>query len=116
MTKFDKAKLPSRHVTEGPVRAPHRSYYYAMGMTEAEIHQPLVGVATCWNEASPCNIALNRQAQSVKMGVKATAGTPRKTIYASGALWKYAQLVGEIYKGAVTHPGGKAEKHPYMDL
>jgi len=41
---------------------------------------------------------------------------PRKTIYASGALWKYAQLVGEIYKGAVTHPGGKAEKHSYMDL
>jgi dihydroxy-acid dehydratase len=78
MTKFDKAKLPSRHVTEGPARAPHRSYYYAMGMTEAEIHQPLVGVATCWNEAAPCNIALNRQAQSVKMGVKAAEGTPRE--------------------------------------
>ena len=45
--KFDKSKLPSRHVTEGPARAPHRSYYYAMGMTEEEIHQPLVGVATC---------------------------------------------------------------------
>ena len=70
MTKFDKAKLPSRHVTEGPARAPHRSYYYAMGMSEEEIHQPLIGVATCWNEAAPCNIALNRQAQSVKMGVK----------------------------------------------
>jgi dihydroxy-acid dehydratase len=41
---------------------------------------------------------------------------PRDTIYASGALWKYAQLVGETYKGAVTHPGGKAEKHVYMDL
>ena len=78
MTKFDKAKLPSRHVTEGPARAPHRSYYYAMGMTEAEIHQPLVGVATCWNEAAPCNIALNRQAQSVKMGVKAAEGTTRE--------------------------------------
>ena len=78
MTKIDKAKLPSRHVTEGPARAPHRSYYYAMGMTEAEIHQPLVGVATCWNEAAPCNIALNRQAQSVKMGVKAAEGTPRE--------------------------------------
>lgn len=78
MTKFDKAKLPSRHVTEGPARAPHRSYYYAMGMTETEIHQPLIGVATCWNEAAPCNIALNRQAQSVKMGVKAGEGTPRE--------------------------------------
>ena len=78
MTKFDKSKLPSRHVTEGPARAPHRSYYYAMGMTEAEIHQPLVGVATCWNEAAPCNIALNRQAQAVKMGVKEAHGTPRE--------------------------------------
>ena len=75
---FDKAKLPSRHVTEGPERAPHRSYYYAMGMTEAEIHQPLVGVATCWNEAAPCNIALNRQAQSVKRGVKDAFGSPRE--------------------------------------
>ena len=76
--KFDKSKLPSRHVTEGPERAPHRSYYYAMGMTEDEIHQPLVGVATCWNEAAPCNIALNRQAQAVKMGVKEASGTPRE--------------------------------------
>ena len=76
--KFDKSKLPSRHVTEGPARAPHRSYYYAMGMTEEEIHQPLVCVATCWNEAAPCNIALNRQAQSVKVGVKAASGTPRE--------------------------------------
>ncbi len=75
---FDKTKLPSRHVTEGPERAPHRSYYYAMGMTEEEIHQPLVGVATCWNEAAPCNIALSRQAQSVKMGVKHANGTPRE--------------------------------------
>jgi len=75
---FDKSRLPSRHVTEGPERAPHRSYYYAMGMTEAEIHQPLVGVATCWNEAAPCNIALNRQAQAVKMGVKQAYGTPRE--------------------------------------
>ncbi|WP_163847522.1 dihydroxy-acid dehydratase [Pseudooceanicola aestuarii] len=78
MTKFDKSKLPSRHVTEGPERAPHRSYLYAMGITEEEIHQPLVGVATCWNEAAPCNIALNRQAQAVKQGVKAAAGTPRE--------------------------------------
>jgi len=76
--KADKSKLPSRHVTEGPERAPHRSYYYAMGMTEDEIHQPLVGVATCWNEAAPCNIALSRQAQSVKMGVKEAHGTPRE--------------------------------------
>ena len=76
--KFDKSKLPSRHVTEGPERAPHRSYYYAMGLSEDEIHQPLVGVATCWNEAAPCNIALNRQAQAVKLGVKSADGTPRE--------------------------------------
>ncbi|MDJ0945218.1 MAG: dihydroxy-acid dehydratase [Kiloniellales bacterium] len=76
--KFDKSKLPSRHVSVGPASAPHRSYYYAMGMTDEEIAQPFVGVATCWNEAAPCNIALSRQAQSVKQGVKAAAGTPRE--------------------------------------
>jgi len=73
-----KAKLPSRHVTEGPERAPHRSYYYAMGLTARQIHQPFVGVATCWNEAAPCNIALMRQAQAVKKGVAAAGGTPRE--------------------------------------
>ncbi len=76
--RFDKSQLPSRHVTEGPARAPHRSYFYAMGITEEEIHQPWVGVATCWNEAAPCNIALNRQAQIVKQGVKKGGGTPRE--------------------------------------
>lgn len=76
--KIDKSKLPSRHVTVGPDRAPHRSYYYAMGLTEEEIDQPLVGVVTTWNEAAPCNIALQRQAQSVKKGVTAAKGTPRE--------------------------------------
>jgi len=76
--RWDKSRLPSRHVTEGPDRAPHRSYYYAMGMTEDEIHQPLVGVATCWNEAAPCNIALSRQAQSAKKGVAEAGGSPRE--------------------------------------
>ena len=73
-----KKRLPSRHVTEGPARAPHRSYLYAMGLTEKEIHQPLVGVATCWNEAAPCNIALSRQAQAAKKGVSEAGGTPRE--------------------------------------
>jgi len=76
--KIDKSRLPSRHVTEGPERAPHRSYLYAMGLTDEEIHQPLVGVATCWNEAAPCNIALMRQAQAVKKGVASAHGTPRE--------------------------------------
>ncbi len=75
---FDKKKLPSRHVTEGPSRAPHRSYYYAMGLTREQIHQPFVGVATCWNEAAPCNIALSRQAQAAKKGVASASGTPRE--------------------------------------
>src|SRR4051812_33436650 len=75
---FDKKNLPSRHVTEGPSRAPHRSYYYAMGLTKEQIHQPFVGVATCWNEAAPCNISLSRQAQAAKKGVAAAGGTPRE--------------------------------------
>jgi dihydroxy-acid dehydratase len=75
---FDKSKLPSRHVTEGPSRAPHRSYYYAMGLTEEQIHRPFVGVVSCWNEAAPCNIALMRQAQSAKKGVDEAGGTPRE--------------------------------------
>jgi len=78
MPVFDKSKLPSRHVTEGPERAPHRSYYYAMGLTEEDIHRPFVGVASCWNEAAPCNIALMRQAQAAKKGVKEGGGTPRE--------------------------------------
>ncbi len=75
---FDKSKLPSRYVSVGPESAPHRSYYYAMGMTEEEIAQPFAGVVTCWNEAAPCNISLSRQAQAVKKGVKSAAGTPRE--------------------------------------
>src|SRR6187401_2732972 len=73
-----KKRLPSRHVTEGPERAPHRSYLYAMGLTTQQIHQPFVGVASCWNEAAPCNISLMRQAQAVKKGVVAAGGTPRE--------------------------------------
>ena len=47
---------------------------------------------------------------------KAAWTGPRKTIYATGALWKYAQLVGGARKGAVTHPGAETELHIYMDL
>lgn len=79
MTKtYGKSKLVSRHVTEGPERAPHRSYLYAMGVGKKEINQPLVGVATTWNEAAPCNITLGRQAQVAKKGVHAAGGTPRE--------------------------------------
>jgi dihydroxy-acid dehydratase len=75
---FDKSRLPSRYTTVGPQRAPHRSYLYAMGLNAQQIAQPLVGVASCWNEAAPCNIALMRQAQVVKKGVAAASGTPRE--------------------------------------
>jgi dihydroxy-acid dehydratase len=75
---IDKSRLPSRHVTVGPERAPHRSYLYAMGLTDEQIAQPLIGVATTWNEAAPCNIALGRQAQAAKKGVAAKGGTPRE--------------------------------------
>ena len=76
--KWDKSRLPSRHVTEGPARSPHRSYYYAMGLSTADIKKPFVGVASCWNEAAPCNTALMRQAHAVSEGVKAADGTPRE--------------------------------------
>lgn len=75
---INKSNLPSRHVSIGPESAPHRSYYYAMGMTEKEIKQPFIGVASCWNESAPCNISLSEQAQSVKEGVKKKKGTPRE--------------------------------------
>ena len=75
---WDKSKLPSRHVTEGPSRAPNRSFYYAMGLGTREINQPFVGVASCWNEAAPCNTALMRQAHAVSRGVKAAGATPRE--------------------------------------
>jgi len=75
---MDKSKLPSRHATLGPERAPHRSHYYAMGLGTKEIAQPFIGVAACWNEAAPCNTALLRQAQKVSAGVKAAGGTPRE--------------------------------------
>jgi dihydroxy-acid dehydratase len=76
--RFDKAKLPSRHITVGPERAPHRSMFYAMGVTEEQLRQPIVGVATTWNEAAPCNISLSRQAQAAKRGIAAAGGTPRE--------------------------------------
>ena len=78
MAKYNKKKLPSRHTSLGPDRAPHRSFYYAMGETEQDVAKPFVGVVSTWNEAAPCNTALMRQAQSVKKGVKQSGGTPRE--------------------------------------
>ena len=76
--KINKKRLPSRHTSLGPDRAPHRSFYYAMGETEQDVAKPFVGVVSTWNEAAPCNTALMRQAQSVKKGVKDFHGAPRE--------------------------------------
>ena len=78
MKKFNKKKLPSRHTSLGPDKAPQRSFYYAMNLTEKDVAKPFVGVVSTWNEAAPCNIALMRQAQSVKKGVQSAGGTPRE--------------------------------------
>ena len=75
---MDKSQLPSRHATSGPERAPHRAFYYAMGLDADEIARPLVGVVSSWNEAAPCNIALKRQAEVAKRGVVQGGGTPRE--------------------------------------
>ncbi|MGK2911203.1 MAG: dihydroxy-acid dehydratase [Sphingobium sp.] len=75
---FDKSKLPSRHVSVGPERAPHRSYYYAMGLTEEEIGRPFVGIASAGNDSAPCNTTLNAQADICREGVNRGGGMPRR--------------------------------------
>lgn len=75
---FDKSKLPSRHVSVGPERAPHRSYYYAMGLSEEEIARPFVGVASAGNDSAPCNTTLDAQANICREGVNAGGGMPRR--------------------------------------
>ncbi len=78
MSTFDKSKLPSRHVSVGPERAPHRSYYYAMGLTEEEIARPFVGVVSAGNDSAPCNTALDAQADICRAGVEKGGGMPRR--------------------------------------
>ena len=78
MHTFDKANLPSRHVSVGPERAPHRSYYYAMGMTEEQINRPFVAVASAGNDSAPCNTTLDFQADICREGVEEGGGTPRR--------------------------------------
>jgi len=75
---FDKSKLPSRYVSVGPERAPHRSYYYAMGLTEEEIGRPFVGVVSAGNDSAPCNTTLDRQADICRQGVTEAGGMPRR--------------------------------------
>ena len=76
--QFDKSKLPSRHVSVGPERAPHRSYYYAMGLTAEEIARPFVGVVSAGNDSAPCNTTLDAQADIARVGVGQGGGMPRR--------------------------------------
>ncbi|ASK87620.1 dihydroxy-acid dehydratase [Sphingorhabdus sp. SMR4y] len=76
--RFDKSRLPSRHVSVGPERAPQRSYYYAMGMTEEDIAKPFVGIASAGNDSAPCNTLLDGQADIAREGVIEGGGTPRR--------------------------------------
>jgi dihydroxy-acid dehydratase len=63
-------------ILDGPSRAPARSYFYAIGLTDEDLAKPLVGIANTWIEAMPCNSHLRRLAEKVKDGVRAAGGTP----------------------------------------
>ena len=76
--RFDKSALPSRHVSVGPERAPHRSYYYAMGLSEEEIGRPFVALASAGNDSAPCNTLLDAQADAARAGVVQNGGMPRR--------------------------------------
>ena len=76
--RFDKSRLPSRHVSVGPERAPHRSYYYAMGIAEEDIQKPFVALASAGNNSAPCNTTLDGQADAAQAGVIEGGGMPRR--------------------------------------
>jgi dihydroxy-acid dehydratase len=78
MTSIDKSRLPSRHVSVGPERAPHRSYYYAMGIAEEDIAKPFVALASAGNNSAPCNTTLDAQADAAQAGVIQGGGMPRR--------------------------------------
>ena len=71
-----KMKHRSSEVSVGPERAPHRAMFHAMGFTDDQIARPHIGVASSWNEITPCNYHLNHLAKKVKEGVTAAGGTP----------------------------------------
>ena len=103
---IDKRKLPSRHVTEGPEHAPHRSYYYAMGLLkDGDIIDIDAETGT-----------LSVRVDEATLAARKKTWKPRQGTYTSGAIWKYAQGVGPARQGAVTHPGGAAETVSYADL
>jgi dihydroxy-acid dehydratase len=69
-------KIRSREVTDGPTRAPARAMLRAIGMTDDDWEKPQVGVASSWNEVTPCNMPLDRLAKRAKDGVRAAGGFP----------------------------------------
>src|SRR5579875_1575369 len=69
-------KIRSHEVTDGPERAPARAMLRAVGMTDADWDKPQVGVASSWNEVTPCNLPLDRLAKSAKRGVRDAGGFP----------------------------------------
>jgi len=71
-------EISSRNVVEGIARAPHRAMYKAMGLTDADLSKPFIGVCHTGNEATPCNIHLGRLAQKAKEGVGDGGATPRE--------------------------------------
>jgi dihydroxy-acid dehydratase len=66
----------SRVLIDGFSRAPARSYFKAIGLTEDDLAKPMVGIANTWIETMPCNFHLRRLAEKVKAGVRAAGGTP----------------------------------------
>ena len=66
----------SRTILEGPDRAPARSYFKAVGFTDEDLARPIVGVAHCWIEVTPCNWNHQKLAEKVKEGIRAAGGTP----------------------------------------
>ena len=77
-TTWDKSNLPSRHVTVGPERAPHRSYYYAMGMTEEEIAPALRRRRDLLERGGALQHRAQPPGPGGQEGVKAAGGTPRE--------------------------------------
>src|SRR2546428_675554 len=81
-------KHRSWEVTEGPARAPARAMMRGMGLSDEDLARPLVGVSNTWNEATPCQLNLDRVARRVKAAVREGGGTPREfmTITVSDAI------------------------------
>jgi dihydroxy-acid dehydratase len=63
-------------IVDGPSRAPARSYFRAIGLTDEDLTKPMVGIANTWIEAMPCNSHLRHLAEKVKEGVRAAGGVP----------------------------------------